>query len=69
MCLCEQGASNSHHCHFVDGLGACKDLTKLNKVIDHLNKASEVRVGAENCYVGLHITMNRELRTLYIDQT
>lgn len=44
-------------------------ITKLNKVINHLNKASEVRVGGANFYVGLHITMNCELSTLYIDQT
>lgn len=51
-----------------DGLACSNNKDLLDKVIDHLQNKFEMSVMDPNCFLGLEIKRNRQLRTLHISQ-
>lgn len=52
-----------------DGLVAAQNKSSISLILDEMNDVFQVRQNEPDTYVGLHITRNRPMRSIFLDQT
>jgi hypothetical protein len=68
MCLCQQNSTNAFGlvAIFV-GLKVCKDTMRLDNVVNHRRIIFKMTKREANCYMGLHIYWNQQMKSIYIE--